>query len=34
MDEFNDMEKVLMEENEDAIGKLGLLELEDNNIKR
>ncbi len=34
MDEFNDMEKVLMEENEDAIGKLGLLELKDNNIKR
>jgi hypothetical protein len=34
MDEFNDMEKVLMKENEDAIGKLGLLELKDNNIKR
>jgi hypothetical protein len=27
------LEKVFIEENEDAIGKLGLLELKDNNIK-
>lgn len=33
MDEFNDMEKVWMENNEDAIGKHGLLELKDNNVK-
>jgi hypothetical protein len=33
MDEFNNMEKALMEENEDIIDKLGLLEWEDKNIK-
>lgn len=33
MDEFNNMEKTLMEENEDVIDKLGLLEWEDKNIK-
>ncbi len=33
MDEFNNMEKALMEENEDVIDKLGLLEWEDKNIK-
>ncbi len=33
MDEFNDMEKVWMEDKEDAISKLGLLELKDNNVK-
>jgi hypothetical protein len=33
MDEFNNMEKALMEDNEDVIDKLGLLEWEDKNIK-
>jgi hypothetical protein len=33
MDEFKNMEKALMEENEDVIDKLGLFEWEDKNIK-
>ncbi len=33
MDEFNNMEKALIEENENVIDKLGLLEWEDKNIR-
>jgi hypothetical protein len=33
MEEFMEMEKKMMEENENNMGKIGLLEVDDNTIK-